>query len=98
MNPQKLLDSDRFAFGFICFSGAAADNLKLAIQSDVQVTLDHACLFYCHCRDSGFIFTTFSSAGRYRCLFFFNCLYPHTQIPEGLLSGALSLGHCGNCV
>lgn len=56
MTPQNLLDSDRFAFGFICFSGAAADNLKLAIRSDVQVTLDHACLFNYHCTDSEFFF------------------------------------------
>lgn len=53
---QKISLIQRFTFGFISSNGAAAGNLKLEIQSNAQVILNHASLFYCHCKVSELYF------------------------------------------
>lgn len=63
----------------ICYNEAAVDSRKVAIQSNAQVTLIHASLFYCYTVTELFISSYCSSPLENIASFvYFYCLLPHT--------------------
>ena len=94
MTSQRIswIQTDLLLDMVICFNGAAADHLTLAMLSNTQPPHKHAGLLDGHLRVSELCSSSvLISVRKYIIVYFFYCLLPHTEALEGrdLVSGAV---------